>query len=100
MAFSLIDHDAGAVPVTVLRKDRLEAWRETASANERDWVSATGFTSEGGKIALVPDDDGLLGRVLVGLDDGETAMWALAGLPEGLPEGTYRSILRQAGLQE
>ena len=89
MQFSLIDGN-GAVPITVLYKDALSAWRETALARERDWVAATGFTAEAGKIALVPDGGGRLGRVLVGLGDGEAAMWALAGLPETLPEGTYR----------
>ncbi|HEX3535161.1 MAG TPA: leucyl aminopeptidase family protein [Stellaceae bacterium] len=89
MEFSLID-GAGAVPITVLRKDTLAAWRDLAPAHERDWVSATGFTAEGGKLALVPDGSGGLGRVLVGIGEGEAAMWALAGLPEVLPEGTYR----------
>src|SRR5262245_18941522 len=49
-----------------------------------------GFTGEGGKLALVPSDDGRLGRVLVGLSDKDPAMWALAGLSETLPEGAYR----------
>ena len=88
--FSLIDGGAGAVPVTVLRKDGLAAWRDTAPARERDWVAATGFTAEAGKLALVPDESGRLVRVLTGLGDAEAAMWALAGLPETLPEGTYR----------
>ncbi|MEA3067987.1 MAG: leucyl aminopeptidase [Sphingomonadales bacterium] len=90
MAFNLIDDDAGAVPITVLSKAGLEAWRETASARERDWAAATGFTGEAGKLALVPDKAGKLGRVLVGVGDDEAAMWALAGLSETLPEGNYR----------
>jgi len=90
MAFNLIDNDAGAVPVTVLTKMGLEAWRETASARERDWAMVTGFTAEGGKLALVPDKAGKLGRVLVGVGEDEAAMWALAGLSETLPEGSYR----------
>jgi leucyl aminopeptidase len=90
MAFNLIDDDAGAVPITVLSKAGLEAWRETASARERDWAAATGFTGEAGKLALVPDKAGKLGRVLVGVGDDEAAMWALAGLSETLPEGSYR----------
>ncbi len=90
MAFSLIDDAAGAVPVLVLSKAGLAAWCEHAPARERDWAAATGFTGEGGKIALVPDEAGRLGRVLVGMADGEAAMWALAGLPETLPPGRYR----------
>jgi leucyl aminopeptidase len=93
MAFNLIDgdgNDPGAVPITVLTKAGLAAWRETASARERDWAAATGFTGEAGKLALVPDKNGKLGRVLAGASEDEAAMWALAGLPDTLPEGTYR----------
>src|SRR5580692_7166855 len=90
MAFSLIDKDAGAVPITPLSKAELPAWRETAATRERDWAAAVGFTGEAGKLALVPDKNGKLGRVLVGVSETEAAMWAVAGLSETLPEGSYR----------
>jgi leucyl aminopeptidase len=90
MAFNLIEADAGAVPVTVLTKAGLAAWRANAPVYERDWVAATGFTGEAGKLALVPDKAGKLGRVLVGRGEDDAAMWALAGLSESLPEGNYR----------
>ena len=90
MAFSLIDKDAGAVPLTVVGKSQISRWRETAPARERDWAQATGFTGAAGKVALVPDEKGKLGRVLVGASDNEAAMWAVAGLSETLPEGSYR----------
>src|SRR5205823_6346316 len=70
--------------------ERRAAWGEAAPAPERDWVAATGFNGEGGKLALVPDAEGRLGRVLVGLPEGEAAMWAFAGLSDLLPEGSYR----------
>ncbi|MBV9863045.1 MAG: leucyl aminopeptidase family protein [Alphaproteobacteria bacterium] len=93
MAFRLIENgDAGgsAIPLVPLVKERLPEWLERASAGERDWARATGFTAETGKVALLPGKDGRLGRVLVGLGDGEPAIWALAGLSETLPEGAYR----------
>jgi leucyl aminopeptidase len=90
MAFSLTDEDPGAVPIAAVSKTGLAAWRETASARERDWAAATGFTGEAGKLAFLPDAEGQLGRVLVGLAEGEAAMWAFAGLPEVLPAGKYR----------
>ena len=70
MAFSLIDEIAGAVPLVAVSKAGLAAWRETASARDRDWVAATGFTGEAGKLVLVPDAEGRLGRVLVGAQIG------------------------------
>ena len=90
MAFSLIDDEAGAVPVEHGVESRVSRWRETAAARERDWAAAIGFAGEAGKLALVPDADGRLGRVLAGIGDGEAAIWAAAGLPEALPPGTYR----------
>jgi len=94
MAFSLIDDGGGAVPLVAVSKAGLAAWREAAPARERDWVAATGFTGDSGKLALVPDKKGGLGRVLVGmpggLTAGEASMWAFAGLSDALPEGSYR----------
>ena len=93
MPFSLIDDDAGAVPIRALSKAGLAAWRETAPDGERQWAAATGFTAEAEKLALIPAEGGGLGRVLVGLGDGvPTAghIWALAGLSETLPAGRYR----------
>jgi len=88
MGFSLIDGDSGAVPIAVLRKDELAAWRERAPRHERDWVTRIGFTADPGKSTLVPGPDGSLARVLVG--GGDEPMWTLAGLSESLPDGDYR----------
>lgn len=90
MAFSLIDGDAGAVPITALSKTGFKAWREQAAARERDWAASTGFCADPGKVSLVPDKEGRLGWVLVGMPENEAAMWALAGLSETLPAGAYR----------
>ena len=90
MAYSLIDSDSSAVPLTALSKEQLPAWLERASARERDWAAATGFKAAAGKTALLPDAHGKLGRVLVGTGESEAAMWAVAGLSETLPEGGYR----------
>jgi leucyl aminopeptidase len=93
MVFSLIDDTPGATPVLVLSKDRLPQWLAQAPERERNWLTAIGFSAEEGKLALVPDEDGRLARVLVGLGEGvdpRTRIWALAGLPDVLPEGSYR----------
>ncbi|HEX3863568.1 MAG TPA: leucyl aminopeptidase family protein [Stellaceae bacterium] len=90
MNFLLVDDAPGAVPVSAVSKSGLAAWRETATARERDWVAATGFSGEAGKLALVPNAEGGLGRVLVGLSESDAAMWAFGGLSGALPEGSYR----------
>src|SRR3954469_9458397 len=90
MAFSLIDNDAGAVPVDLVPKAGFSRWLETAGSRERDWAAAVGFVGDAGKLALVPGEDGRVGRVLAGIGDDEAAVWAAAGLPDSLPPGTYR----------
>src|SRR5271169_1663084 len=93
MTFSLIDKTSGAVPIVALTKDRLSPWLEAAPEHERNWLRAIGFSADAGRLALVPGDMGRLARVLVGLGEGgesAQAIWALAGLPDALPEGSYR----------
>ena len=93
MAFSLIEQSGGCVPITALTKDRLSAWLEATSERERNWAQSIGFAADAGKLALMPGNDGHLEGVLVGLGDGADAgatMWAFAGLPDVLPEGSYR----------
>src|SRR5258708_15823815 len=82
--------DAGeSVPITPVAADERGRWSAALEEAGRGWVAATGFTGEGGKAALLPDGTGGLARVLVGVAPGET-LWALAGLPDTLPEGSYR----------
>jgi leucyl aminopeptidase len=93
MAFSLIDDATSAVPMTALTTEQFSARFEAAAEPERRWLRATGFTAEAGKLVLIPGKEGGPGRVLVGLGDGPGAastMWGLAGLPDLLPEGSYR----------
>jgi len=93
MAFSLTDDTAGAIPLGALTKDRLPAWLAAAPECQRNWLTAIGFAAEPGKVALIPAENGRLARVVVGLggsDEPDAGMWALAGLPDALPEGSYR----------
>ena len=92
MAFSLTNNASGAVPITGLTKDRFASWAAAAPEPERNWAQSTGFAADAGKLSLVPGENGRLGRVLVGLGDSPDAassIWALAGLPDALPEGSY-----------
>jgi leucyl aminopeptidase len=93
MAFSLIDDTAGATPIALLTKDTLPKRLAEAPERERNWLTATGFSADQGKLALVPGEHGRLARVLVGLGEAKdlgAGIWALAGLPDALPEGSYR----------
>ena len=103
MDFRLTEEAAGAVPIALIAKERLTGWLAEAHDNERNWLAAAGFTAEAGTHALVPGEEGRLGRVVVGLGGKDkkepgAALWALAGLPDALPDGSYRLDAVPAGL--
>jgi len=85
----LVGNTGGAVPLTLVTGDDLAAQTAALDDTARRWLQTTGFTAEPGKVALLPDAKGDLQRVLVASGRGEE-LWALAGLPDSLPEGTYR----------
>ena len=76
-------------PVTLVAADDRARWAAALDDHGRRWIAAIGFTGEAGKVALLPTAAGGLARVLVGAPSGDN-LWALAGLPDGLPEGSYR----------
>lgn len=81
----LVEPGPAAVPITPVKKSAFESLGEVV----RRWADAAGYTGESGKHLLVPDAEGRLARVLVGVDE-EARTWAFAALPQALPEGTYR----------
>jgi leucyl aminopeptidase len=85
----LVAEDHSAVPITVVQGEDRTQWIREIDEIGRRWAGATGFTGEAGKVALLPDSAGGLARVLVGAVAGED-LWALAGLPDTLPPGSYR----------
>jgi leucyl aminopeptidase len=93
MSDALIEDATGAIPIAALTRDRLAPWLDTVSEYQRNWLRAIGFAAETGKFALVPDAAGRLAGVVVGLGAEPLpggGIWALAALPEALPEGRYR----------
>lgn len=87
---SLTDDTANAIPLTPVAKDAFEVWLESAPARDREWLKATGFAAEPGKFAFLPGIDGRPAKVVVGADLAKDPVWALAGLPETLPDGRYK----------
>ena len=81
MAFSLIDDTVGATPIAMLTKDALPKRLAEAPERERNWLTATGFSADQGKLALVPGEHGRLARVLVGLGESTepgAGIWGLS----------------------
>ena len=85
----LIEQDMRAVPVDAVTEAGFAQAASALAPAERAWLDATGFKPAPGRHALLPDAEGGLARVVVGID-AKAPVWALAGLPQTLPEGSYR----------
>lgn len=90
MPKTLTDDAIGAITLRAVDKRDLNAWLEAAPARDRAWLRATGFTAELGKFAFLPGNDGRPIEVVVGANLASDPTWALADLPDTLPEGRYR----------
>ena len=86
-----ITHEArGAIPLVPVAKRALKDWLAARPARERRWVEGSGFRADAGRFVFLPDASGKPARVLVGADVAAYRTWALAALPDALPEGHYR----------
>ena len=61
----------------------------TLGKGAASWIQASGFGGEAGKFCLMPDAQGQLGAVLVGVSRADD-VYALSTLPQNLPRGNYR----------
>ena len=81
---------AGTVPIAPVTAAGLDAWVAAADRRAAAWIAATGFKAKPGEVAMLPDGDGALARVLVGVDSADRiGLWDCAVLPGSLPAGRY-----------
>ena len=88
MVETLID-GVGGIPIVAVTTDSFSEWKAGHPGAVGAWLAATGFNGEPGKTALVPGSEGQLSMVVQGVSSDD-ALWALAGLPDSLPDGAYR----------
>jgi leucyl aminopeptidase len=80
---------AKAIPVRPVAALALGEWLGQQDRRLERWVKSSGFTAKSGTVCLLPDADGNLCGVLLGVTDPED-VYALASLPMALPPGNYR----------
>jgi leucyl aminopeptidase len=76
----------GIVP---LSQNGFESWRVQQSPVCQNWIEQTNFKAESGSVCLIPDTEGRLVLVLLGMGT-EDDLWTFGGLPDKLPPGHYR----------
>ena len=89
MTLSIVQSaDGPATPIRPVAKPDLEQWRGQQSAPLRRWLEQTKFAAEAGEITLLPDSDGNIAAVALGLGDTPD-LWAYGALSHKLPAGVY-----------
>ncbi|MGS2722842.1 leucyl aminopeptidase family protein [Porticoccus sp. GXU_MW_L64] len=74
-------------PITLLETANYETWFEQQPEPLQNWLASTEYKGKG--ISLVPGEDGVLNRVVLGVKDANS--YFLCGdLPARLPAGDYR----------
>jgi len=77
-----------AYSIVLVQKERLQSWLKDQPETVRNWVKVQQFNAESGEVCLVPNNEGQLAQVLLGLQDALDS-WALGALPAKLPAGDY-----------
>jgi leucyl aminopeptidase len=78
-----------AIPIEPIAEGGLEGWLKAQPAATRNWVAANRFLAKPGQHLLIPDREGRIGAVALGVS-AEKDIWSYGALPMALPEGSYR----------
>ena len=89
MIDALLPEDATACPLILVRSEGLQAVLAELPDSAASYVTASGFSGEGGTSCLVPGAAGELAAVLAGIE-GDDDPHLLGALPVSLPVGRYR----------
>jgi leucyl aminopeptidase len=87
--FLVADTSDLARAIVTLDRARYPAWRAAQPAATQAWLDSHGFDGGGRSFLALPEADGQLRRVVVGIEDAGDPL-ALAHLPSALPAGVYR----------
>ena len=82
------------IPILPVLEDTLEPWLAERDDRVRKWVSHSLFKAGTGEICVIPDLEGSIQEVLLGLGSSFDH-WAFGALPKQLPEGVYRIALSE-----
>ena len=76
------------VPIFPVVTTQLTEWLIKQPANVQQWINLSQFKAESGACCFVPNADGSLQSVILGMSNAND-FWAFGALPSKLPEGNY-----------
>ena len=84
---SLIKSAEGFIPIRVISK--LDFNLEDFPVSHKNWLKINKFTADDGEFCILPDAEGAISEVVVGMPKH---FWQLGGLANKLPPGTYKFV--------
>src|SRR5271167_4368834 len=85
---SLAKSAKGATPLHAVKAANLKNWLAGRGKREAEWLRATHFAAKDGEISLVPNAQGGVACLVLGLGKGEDPL-AFAAMSESLSAGIY-----------
>ncbi len=76
------------IPIHIVSKEDIEGWLAYQDNEIERWVRSQAFSGEPGAYVLLPDENGSVGGVVLGIASS-VKPWNFAGLPNSLPPGRY-----------
>ena len=83
------DTQQTAVVIKLVQQNEYSTWLTTQPSLIKNWLMNTQFKADAGEVRLIPNSDGQLQYVIVGLVDNNS-LWNVGHLPFLLPEGYYQ----------
>ena len=87
-AFTLPSLKTNSVAIYPIFTDQFESWVAKQLPREKAWIDAAQFRADSGTFCLLPNEKGVLEKVLLGLSNADD-FWAFGALPAKLPVGNY-----------
>lgn len=78
-----------AVPIIAVCPDEFTALISKQNNRLKNWLQVNDFKAESGSICLLPDRDGKIKKVFLGIENSDD-FWAFAALPNKLASGVYQ----------
>ena len=92
-SLTFADNSGDSLPLYLVAKDDVEAWRTSLSAPQAAFALASGFGGAAGDMVLLPDGEGGVAAAAGGLGDAKTRTrkrFVVADLRAKLPSGVWR----------
>lgn len=91
MTLFATDKAGDATPIEAVLADQFSHWFDQQDQTTQNWVNETGFKAKSGEVIVVPDQNGVATRVLLGMASSDDVL-QFGRLPYRLRQGPYTIV--------